>query len=73
VAAGRFDGFWELHLHPWDTAAGWLIVTEAGGTVTNIEGNDYSLHSPGILASNGKIHADMKTVIERTDPLDKRL
>lgn len=73
VAAGRFDGFWELQLNPWDTAAGWLLVTEAGGAVTDLKGDSYSLHSRGILASNGKIHYEMKDVIEKTDPLDKRI
>jgi len=73
VAAGRFDGFWEIQLNPWDTAAGWLLVTEAGGCVTDFDGSNYSFHSRGILASNGKIHDAMKDVIEKTDPLDKRL
>ncbi len=59
VAAGRFDGFWELRLKPWDTAAGWLMVKEAGGLITDIFGEDYSLKSPHILASNGKIHNKM--------------
>ena len=56
VAAGRFDGFWELKLNPWDTAAGWLMVEEGGGVVTDIWGQDYFLESPAILASNGRIH-----------------
>ncbi len=56
VAAGRFDGFWELKLMPWDTAAGWLMVKEAGGAVTDLLGNPYGLTSGYILASNGKIH-----------------
>ncbi|MBW2545355.1 MAG: inositol monophosphatase [Deltaproteobacteria bacterium] len=43
TAAGRFDGFWELKLHPWDTAAGWLLVNEAGGTITDISGDSYRL------------------------------
>jgi myo-inositol-1(or 4)-monophosphatase len=73
VAAGRFDGFWELQLHPWDTAAGWLLVTEAGGSVTDFNGSHYSFQSRGILATNGKIHTSMKTVIETTDPLYKGL
>lgn len=71
VAAGRFDGFWELQLNPWDTAAGWLLVTEAGGTVTDFDGSSYSFHSRGILGTNGKIHNAMKDVIEKTDPLYK--
>jgi len=66
TAAGRFDGFWELKLYPWDTAAGWLLVSEAGGTVTDISGGSYRLDSPGILASNGNIHADMIRILGRT-------
>jgi myo-inositol-1(or 4)-monophosphatase len=64
VAAGRFDGFWELKLNPWDTAAGWLMVTEAGGTVTDLFGTPYHLDTPHILASNGLIHSDMISIIK---------
>jgi myo-inositol-1(or 4)-monophosphatase len=70
VAAGRFDGFWELQLMPWDTAAGWLLVTEAGGRVTDLWGGPYHLHSPHTLATNGAIHAEMAALLSRTDPLD---
>jgi myo-inositol-1(or 4)-monophosphatase len=70
VAAGRFDGFWELRLMPWDTAAGWLLVTEAGGVVTDLGGDPYHLRSPHILASNGLIHRDMIDILAATDPLD---
>ncbi len=73
TAAGRFDGFWELKLHPWDTAAGWLLVAEAGGVVTDISGGSYGLDSSGILASNGKIHDDMFRILESTNPADGRL
>ena len=59
VAAGRFDGFWELKLMPWDTAAGWLMVREAGGEVTDLLGKKYDFAAPNILASNGVIHRDM--------------
>ena len=59
VAAGRFDGFWELKLSPWDTSAGWLLVTEAGGWVSNLLGQAYELASPHILATNGRIHEQM--------------
>jgi len=55
VAAGRFDGYWELTLGPWDMATTALLVTEAGGTVTNVRGRPFSLDGPGILATNGKI------------------
>ena len=64
VAAGRFDGFWELKLSPWDTAAGWLIVEEAGGVVTDLGGRDYCLESPVIVASNGRIHEEMMDVLK---------
>jgi myo-inositol-1(or 4)-monophosphatase len=73
VAAGRFDGFWELKLNPWDTAAGWLMVEEAGGVVTRITGDDYYLESPSILASNAKIHRGMIAALGNIDPLDRRL
>ena len=71
MAAGRFDGFWELRLNPWDTAAGWLLVEEAGGLVTDIFGKDYHLKSPHILTSNGKIHGEMINVFKRVDQLAK--
>jgi myo-inositol-1(or 4)-monophosphatase len=69
VACGRFDGFWELKLFPWDIAAGWLIVEEAGGLVTDLHGAPFNFHSPDILASNGLIHAEMRSLLGRTDPL----
>jgi myo-inositol-1(or 4)-monophosphatase len=63
VAAGRFDGYWELKLSPWDVAAGSLMVKEAGGTVTDFEGKHFTLSSPKILASNGGIHREMVEVL----------
>ena len=69
VAAGRFDGFWELKLNPWDTAAGWLMVEEAGGMVTDLGGRDYYLQSPVILASNGKIHEEMVDILNSASPI----
>jgi myo-inositol-1(or 4)-monophosphatase len=63
VACGRFDGFWELNLSPWDTAAGALIVTEAGGRVTDFAGNKFSNYEPQVLASNGLIHDRMIEVL----------
>jgi myo-inositol-1(or 4)-monophosphatase len=63
VAAGRFDGYWELKLSPWDVAAGSLMVKEAGGTVTDFEGKLFTLSSPKILASNGRIHHEMVEVL----------
>ena len=56
VACGRFDGFWEFNLNPWDTAAGVLIVEEAGGTVTNMSGGPFQIDSRETLATNGLIH-----------------
>jgi len=56
VACGRLDGFWEMDLKPWDTAAGWLLVEEAGGKVTNFAGKTYSPFYPEILASNMVLH-----------------
>ena len=63
VAAGKFDGFWELKLHPWDVAAGSLLITEAGGKVTDFRGQPLSIYSEEILASNGLIHEQMLEVI----------
>ncbi|MBV9572517.1 MAG: inositol monophosphatase [Acidobacteriales bacterium] len=56
VASGRFDGFWEFNLNPWDTAAGVLIVEEAGGKVTGFNGNPFHIDSRQTLASNGLLH-----------------
>jgi len=63
VACGRFDGFWELNLSPWDTAAGALIVVEAGGHVSNFSGGAFSNYKPEVVASNGLIHARMLEVL----------
>jgi len=62
VAMGRFDSFWEFGLNPWDTAAGVVLVEEAGGKVTDLQGQPYVLGGPSILASNGLIHAEMVKV-----------
>ena len=56
VASGRFDGFWEFNLNPWDTAAGALIVEEAGGKVSRFDGSPFQLDSKETLASNGLVH-----------------
>lgn len=66
VACGRFDGYWELNLGPWDTAAGALIVTEAGGRVTDFRGGEFSIYKPEVIASNGTIHQQMIEVIARS-------
>ena len=59
VAAGRFDGFWEFNLNPWDTAAGVLLVEEAGGRVTDFTGQPFQIASREVLASNGIVHPDL--------------
>lgn len=58
VGCGRFDGFWEFGLHPWDVAAGTLIVEEAGGRVTRADGSPAAIDARSILATNGRIHAE---------------
>jgi myo-inositol-1(or 4)-monophosphatase len=63
VAAGRFDGFYEHKLQAWDSAAGFLIIEEAGGKVTDFEGNPFSPYQPHILATNGKIHEELRAVV----------
>lgn len=63
VAAGRFDGFYEHQLNAWDTAAGFLMVEEAGGKVTDFNGNYYSPYQPFLLATNGYIHNEMLSVL----------
>jgi len=64
VACGRFDGFWELSLNPWDMAAGYLMVTEAGGIVTSFNGETFSIYGEEIVASNGLIHESMLNVLK---------
>lgn len=63
VACGRFDGFWEYNLNPWDVAAGYLIVQEAGGIITNFDGEPYDVDDKETLATNGVIHNDMLKLI----------
>lgn len=63
VACGRFDGFYEHSLNAWDAAAGYLIVEEAGGKVTDFENKPYSPYQPRLLATNGKIHDDLLKTI----------
>jgi myo-inositol-1(or 4)-monophosphatase len=64
LAAGRFDGFWELKLHPWDVAAASLMVTEAGGRATDFQGRPFSIYFDEILATNGLIHQEMLQIIQ---------
>ncbi len=63
VACGRFDAFWELNLSPWDTAAGVLIVEEAGGKVTQFKGSKFTIFDKQVLASNSKIHSQMSSIL----------
>lgn len=71
VACGRFDGFWEFGLNAWDTAAGVLLVREAGGAVTDFAGQSYQLGARECMASNSRIHTEMRTVaveVGKTSP-----
>ena len=74
VAAGRFDGFWEMKLHSWDVAAGTLMVTESGGRLSDFKGGAFSIYGDEIVASNGSIHGEMLEVLRdaslhnRTEP-----
>lgn len=63
VACGRFDGFWEFKLAPWDIAAGILMITEAGGRATSYSGNNYDIYKGELLASNGLIHERMREIL----------
>ncbi|MDI6754972.1 MAG: inositol monophosphatase family protein [Thermodesulfobacteriota bacterium] len=64
VASGRFDGFWEMKLGPWDMAAGSLIVQEAGGKISDFSGENLGLNGQHVLASNGKIHREMLEILK---------
>lgn len=65
VGAGRLTGFFEAGLSPWDLAAGYVIISEAGGTVTDYEGNPYTLATSDIVASNGLIHEPFRSLVSR--------
>lgn len=64
TAAGRFDGFYEHKLQAWDSAAGYLIVQEAGGIVTDLSGEKFNPYQPGIIATNGKIHNQLLALLK---------
>jgi myo-inositol-1(or 4)-monophosphatase len=66
VAAGRFDGFWEVRLNPWDVSAGALLITEAGGQVSNLAGGPFESRLGEVVASNGRIHTQMVDTIRST-------
>lgn len=70
VACGRLDGFWEVKLKPWDSAAGMLLVEEAGGRVTDFRGRPYSPFIPEILATNGLIHSELSGILAELSELD---
>ena len=65
MACGRFDGFWEFNLNPWDTAAGVLLVEEAGGRVSDFSGGPFQLNSRETLASNGLVHTALLREFEQ--------
>lgn len=67
VACGRFEGFWEQNLKPWDTAAGCLIAREAGALVTDFSGVAYHMDKKQLLATNGKIHSEMLSLLDLKD------
>jgi myo-inositol-1(or 4)-monophosphatase len=67
VACGRFDGFWELGLNPWDTAAAVLILNEAGGQVSTFVGDEYTIYIKEILASNSIVHEHMMDILAIED------
>jgi len=66
VACGKVDGFWEFDLQPWDTTAGVLIVQEAGGIVTKMDGTEYSINRSQLLATNSQIHNEMLKITKPT-------
>lgn len=63
VACGRYDGFWEEGLNPWDMAAGKLLIEEAGGWVTDYRGDPFNIYKPPVVASNGRIHNEMLAIL----------
>ena len=63
VAAGRFDGFWEQHLKPWDVSAGALLIEEAGGRITGIDGSPFNASTGHLIAANDQLHAQMLDVV----------
>lgn len=70
VACGRLSAFWEIHLFPWDLAAGWLLVEEAGGKVTSLAGGAFDLQGRTVVASNGLIHEDLVALLAEV-PFEK--
>lgn len=68
VAAGRFDGYWEPYLKPWDVAAGALLITEAGGQMSDFAGGDDWMFSENVVATNGHIHSELLSNLSGTEP-----
>jgi myo-inositol-1(or 4)-monophosphatase len=72
VACGRFDGYWEhggpVGVKPWDAAAGTLLVTEAGGMVTDDRGREHQLTPSAFVVTNGKIHEELRQIVDETMP-----
>ena len=64
VACGRFDAFWELRLGAWDVAAGAVLVEEAGGRITGIDGKPLDVNAPTVVATNGRVHGEMLAILE---------
>ena len=73
VASGRFDGFWEENLKPWDTAAGTVIAIEAGARITDFAGQPYHIDQKQILATNGHIHSEMRSLLNIEVPHDEKI
>ena len=73
VAAGRFDGFWELRLHPWDVAAASLIVEEAGGRMSDFRGGRFDVFGDEAVASNGRIHRELLRSLQGNESLERIL
>lgn len=65
VACGRFDGFWEQGLKPWDTSAGHLMITEAGGRISTIDNGTFDIFKNDIVATNGKIHSQLLSILSK--------
>ena len=67
VAMGRVDGFWEKGLHAWDVAGGWVVIEEAGGRVTKLDGSPFDIHSASLLCTNGLIHDEMLESVDEVE------
>ena len=71
MACGRLDGYWERGLSPWDLAAGVILVEEAGGSVTAYDQSPFDIESGRLLATNGKIHAELSEVLDGVEPFER--